>query len=347
MAQVLDPVLSYTVELYRQGFSLRKIARMVSSRFNLYISKDWVRRKLIALGVYFPKRSRSNQVSHIAYNETVAGLLPVSRRRCSGNQVSHGIISCLDATSSPLSHIVDVTSKSLSHYVSHGVEVTSDNGVSSSVSYRVDEKEKRYPRPSLLGPVSHRILEAAVRLQVFTPSILAFHIRLDHHLVKKYLWRLRRTGYVERIKRGLYRVSSRICSLLPLICSSKAPDAGKDSDTGQNVIGEAGGGALPRGFGGVCGGGRGVVGGCGVNGLVLYVPGHCGFVCLRRRGFRVIGSGRGGKVGLDLVVGGRRVRFCVGLMVVVRLLFLGLSVGLKSLRGFWVFWLGSFPGFLV
>jgi len=247
LAQSLDPVLSYTVELYRQGFSLRKIARMVSSRFNLYISKDWVRRKLIALGVYVSKRSRSNQVFHIAYNETVAGLLPASRKKCSDNQVSHGYVSCLDVTSNPLSHIVDVTSGSSSHYVSHGVEVTSDRDVSSSVPYRVRE-EKRYPRPSLLGPVSHRILEVAVRLQVFTPSTLAFHIRLDHHLVKKYLWRLRRTGYVERIKRGLYRVSNRICSLIPLICSSKAPDAGKGSDTGQNVIGEAGGRGPASGF---------------------------------------------------------------------------------------------------
>ena len=327
----LDPVLSYTVELYRQGFSLRKIARMVSSRFNLYISKDWVRRKLIALGVYVPKRSRSNQVSHTAYDETIAGLLLVSRKKCSSNQVSHGVVSCCEETSARVSHGLEVTSSPLSH----GVDVTPGPGVSSSVS--------RHPRPSLLGMVSRRILEAAARLRVFTPSTLAFYLKLDPHLVKKYLWRLRRTGYVERIKRGLYRVSNRICSLLPLICSSKAPDASKGSDTGQNVIGEAGGGAPPAaGFGGV----SGEDGSCGVNGLVLYVPGHCGFVCLSRRGFRVVGSGMGGKLGFVFEVLGRRVRVLCGYSGGCEVIVSGSFSGPGELEGFLEALVGELSGVL-
>lgn len=288
---------------------------MVSSQFNLYVSKDWVRRRLIALGVYVPKRSRFNQAPHMTYHETAAGLLPVSRDEKKGlsDQVPQGCVLCRDkafsgvshgfgVTSGSLSHVVDVTFDSVSHGMSQGVDVTSSKGVSSSVS-------RRHPRPSLLGMVSRRILEAAARLQVFTPSTLAFYLKLDPHLVKKYLWRLRRTGYVERIRRGLYRISNRICSLLPLICSSKAPGPGEDSGNRQDVIAEAGGGALPVVGGcGVCG----VGGGCGVNGLVLYVPGHCGFACLLGRGFWVVGSGRGGKVGLDLVVGGRGVKIRCG-----------------------------------
>ena len=79
---------------------------------------------------------------------------------------------------------------------------------------------------------------------------------------------------------------------------------------------------------------------------MLYVPGHCGFVCLRRRGFRVVGSGRGGKVGLGLVVGGRRVRVLCGFNSGCEVVVSGSFTDLGELEGFLEALVGELSGVL-